>query len=177
MGDLEQELKAAIGTAFIEHVREHPELARQIFSRIAGPWATTYPAQKTLTEWLIEPNEPDAGAELPGTFADTEKPSWDSFFDQSGLDDGESAATETDDHIALTDLYPNECTRYGYRAVGLAQRRVMAATPSTISLSVIKQRTRELLADPQQREELQREAAEMLDEHDPWRWAIERSNQ
>lgn len=81
---------------------------------------------------------------------------------------------DSDDHIALTDIYPDECERYGYRVVGLAQRRVIDTTPAGEPLRLIKERTRDLLQDPQNLEQLRQAATEMLDEHDPWIWAIER---
>ncbi|SFP67514.1 hypothetical protein SAMN05216229_104268 [Geopseudomonas sagittaria] len=71
---------------------------------------------------------------------------------------------DSDDHIALSDIYPDECERHGYRVVGLAQRRVIDTIPAGEPFRVIKERTRDLLQDPQNLELLRQAAAEMSDE-------------
>ncbi|HEP9160460.1 TPA: hypothetical protein VDV10_004532 [Pseudomonas aeruginosa] len=77
-------------------------------------------------------------------------------------------------HLALTDIYPLECARYGYRVVGLAWRQVLETTQKGETLGQLKARTRELLKDPQVVEQLRQVAAEIPAAQDPWIWAIER---
>lgn len=73
--ELELKLKAAVGSAFIRHVRENPQLARAIFHELVPSYGLPYPEQKILSEWLLEPNAIDNGAKLPYPFNDKPEPS------------------------------------------------------------------------------------------------------
>lgn len=77
-------------------------------------------------------------------------------------------------HLALTEIYPEECTQHGYRVVGLAQRRALDTLCAGETLGTLKARTRELLSDLGALEPLQLAAAAMPIAEDPWIWAIER---
>lgn len=77
-------------------------------------------------------------------------------------------------HLALTEIYPEECTQHGYRVVGLAQRRALDKLRDGEPLGTLRARARELLSDPGTLEQLQQAAAAMPIAEDPWIWAIER---
>lgn len=77
-------------------------------------------------------------------------------------------------HLALTEIYPEECAKHGYRVVGLAQRRALDALRDGETLGMLKARTRALLSDPDTLEQLRQAAAVMPLVEDPWIWAIER---
>lgn len=77
-------------------------------------------------------------------------------------------------HLALTDIYPEECARHGYRVVGLAQRRVLDSRQEGETLGMLKARTRALLNDHDTLEQLHQAAAAMPIAEDPWIWAIGR---
>lgn len=77
-------------------------------------------------------------------------------------------------HLALTDIYPQECALHGYRVVGLAWRQALETMQEGETLGQLKARTRALLQDPQVLEQLRLVAAKMTAGEDPWIWAIER---
>lgn len=77
-------------------------------------------------------------------------------------------------HLALTDIYPEECARHGYRVVGLAQRRALDTLRDEETQGMLKARTRALLNDPDVLEQLHLAATAMPIAEDPWIWAIER---